>query len=65
VINVVRWWVENYWQDFNNDVVLLDYLLEFYEELRMSGFDTEADQLEASMMSQVNVDLDCFDLGLN
>ena len=53
VINVVRWWVENYWQDFNNNVVLLGRLLEFGEMIKAAGFEAEAEQLEASMLAQV------------
>jgi hypothetical protein len=50
---VVRWWVENYWQDFNNNVALLGRLLEFGEMIKAAGFEPEAEQLEASMLSQV------------
>ena len=53
VINVVRWWVENYWQDFNNNVALLGRLLEFGEMIKAAGFEAEAEQLEASMLAQV------------
>jgi len=53
VISVIRWWVDNYWSDFNNDVSLLGRLLEFTELLRVQSFEQECDQLEASMLSQL------------
>jgi len=49
----VRWWVENYWPDFNNNVALLGRLLEFGETIKGAGFEGEADQLEASMLAQL------------
>lgn len=59
VINVIRWWVENYWQDFNNHVALLGSLLEFGEMIKSAGFDSEAEQLEASMLAQVCFSSSC------
>lgn len=55
IINVVKTWVDGYWLDFNNNVELLDYLLQFIDELRTSDFDAERSDLEQVMMHQVFV----------
>lgn len=54
---MVKTWVENFWLDFNNNVELLDYLLQFVDELRTGEFDAERVELEQVMMLQVRCPL--------